>query len=64
MESIEGTGLYPRLDGCADYQEAELPRLAELFGDEKLSGKPETCERYAETDGATYQAMEAFILQP
>ncbi|HHU21866.1 MAG TPA: anaerobic ribonucleoside triphosphate reductase [Clostridiales bacterium] len=65
MESIEKeTGLYPRLDGCADYQEAELPRLAELFGDEEAIRKAQKlAEHYAtkETDRATYQAMEAFI---
>ena len=61
----EKTGLYPKLEDCDAYFEAELPWLMETYGlDEKLAKK---CQRFAhhravmETDRATYQAMEALI---
>ncbi|MGI5935729.1 MAG: anaerobic ribonucleoside triphosphate reductase [Oscillospiraceae bacterium] len=65
IESIEKeTGLYPRLQECSEYQEAELSRLMEIFGDEEAIRKAQKLAvHYAtkETDRATYQAMEAFI---
>ena len=61
----EETGLAPTLENCGDYFEAELPRLAALFGDseEELRKvqKFAHCRAVKETDRATYQAMEALI---
>ncbi len=65
METIEkDTGLYPRLENCADYQAAELPILVEKYGNEEELKKIQAQAVYyaeKETDRATYQAMEAFI---
>ena len=58
------TGLFPRLEDMDGYMEAELPLLAERFGDEEMMKKAQSlARRYAvkETDRATYQAMEALI---
>ena len=58
------TGLSPRLNNCQDYLAAELPHLAEKYGDEEAMKKAqEQAVHYAEkeTDRAAYQAMEAFI---
>ena len=58
------TGLYPKLEGIEAYQQAELPRLIEKYGDEhQMKKAQELAYHYAckETDRATYQAMEAFI---
>ncbi|MBR5381150.1 MAG: anaerobic ribonucleoside triphosphate reductase, partial [Oscillospiraceae bacterium] len=60
----EEKGLFPRLEHCAPYKEAELPLLVEKYGDEEsLKKAQDMAEYYAtkETDRATYQAMEAFI---
>ena len=61
----EETGLSPTLENCGDYFEAELPRLAALFGDgeEELRRAQQFAHYRAvkETDRATYQAMEALI---
>ena len=66
LQTIEAeTGLYPRLEDCEAYFQAELPFLMETYGgDEALMKK---CQEFAhyravkETDRATYQAMEALI---
>ncbi|MCI5753338.1 MAG: anaerobic ribonucleoside triphosphate reductase [Clostridiales bacterium] len=58
------TGLSPVLEGIEAYQAAELPLLAEKYGDEDTVRRAQQAAyRYAckETDRATYQAMEAFI---
>ena len=59
------TGLTPTLENCQDYFEAELPRLAALFGgeEEALRKAQQFAHRRAvkETDRAAYQAMEALI---
>ena len=58
------TGLYPRLENCQPYLDAELPRLVERYGDEERMKKAQSLAvHYAEkeTDRATFQAMEAFI---
>ena len=60
------TGLFPRLEGCEAYFEAELPKLALLFpeqsGEElKKSQKFAHYRAVKETDRATYQAMEALV---
>ncbi|MDE7245114.1 MAG: anaerobic ribonucleoside triphosphate reductase, partial [Oscillospiraceae bacterium] len=64
-EKITGeTGLYPKLEACRPYLDAELPRLTEKYGDEEQMKKAQKLAvHYAEkeTDRATYQAMEAFI---
>ena len=60
----EKTGLYPRLEHDAEYQEVELPILVEKYGDEEGMKKAQRlASHYAEkdTDRATFQAMEAFI---
>ena len=61
--SIESdTGLYPRLENNDDYKQAEWGILAPVYGD-RLSELQDRAERLAtaETDRATYQAMEALI---
>lgn len=58
------TGLVPKLENCEAYQAAELPRLADRYGDEvQLREAQKSAYRFAckETDRSTYQAMEAFI---
>lgn len=59
------TGLYPQMERCEDYFEAELPYLTETYGgDETLMKKCQSFAHYRavkETDRATYQAMEALI---
>lgn len=61
----EETGLYPRLENSQPYLDAELPRLAEMYGNK--TGKIAKIQKVAllytekETDRATFQAMEAFI---
>ena len=61
----EETGLFPRLEGCEAYFEAELPRLKEMFhDDEETLKKNQKFAHYRavkETDRATYQAMEAMV---
>jgi ribonucleoside-triphosphate reductase len=60
----ETTGLFPSLEGCDPYFEAELPLLTERFGDRDMLAKAQKTAHYhasKETDRATYQAMEAFI---
>ena len=59
------TGLYPKLEDCQAFFDAERPWLMEKYGvDEILAEK---CQAFAhkravkETDRATYQAMEALI---
>ncbi|MGI6012663.1 MAG: anaerobic ribonucleoside triphosphate reductase [Oscillospiraceae bacterium] len=65
IEQIEQeTGLYPRLENSAAYQEVELPILIARYGDEDSMKRAQAAAlHYAtkETDRATYQAMEAFI---
>ena len=56
-------GLYPQLEGNADYEKIELEKLTPLFGREN-AGKIQQfalTKTEKETDAATYQAMEAFI---
>ncbi len=59
------TGLFPKLDGCEDYFQAELPFLLERCGGDQEQVRK--CQEFAhyravkETDRATYQAMEALI---
>ena len=58
------TCLCPRLEQCQAYLDAELPRLAEKYGDrEQMARAQRMAVHYAEkeTDRATFQAMEAFI---
>lgn len=56
------TGLYPRLSNNSDYKEKEWEKLAPEYGD-KFSELQDSAEKLAEaeTDRATYQAMEALI---
>ncbi len=60
----EKTGLEPRLEHYEDYLRAELPYLAERYGDEAEMAR---CQRQAirfaekETNRAAYQAMEALL---
>lgn len=63
-EIHEKTGLYPCLEDSEAYHEAEMPYMAERYGDSlDLDKLRRTAMHYAikETDRATYQAMEAFI---
>ena len=59
------TGLYPKLEDCEAYFQAELPFLTENYGlDEPMARKCQDFAHYRavkETDRATYQAMEALI---
>ncbi len=60
------TGLYPKLEDCDAYFEAELPRLVAMFPDqsEEELQKSQKFAHYRaikETDRATYQAMEALV---
>ncbi len=58
------TGLSPTIEDIGAYQQAELPKLVEIFGDEEGMKKVQKSAyhyAYKETDRATYQAMEAFI---
>ncbi|MDR0445752.1 MAG: anaerobic ribonucleoside triphosphate reductase, partial [Oscillospiraceae bacterium] len=62
----EESGLFPSLEGCGEYLEAELRILEARFGagsgDELI--KAQNAAHYhasKETDRATFQAMEAFI---
>lgn len=61
----EDTGLYPRLEECEAYLEAELSRLTQAFEDSEEELR--RCQAFAhrravkETDRATFQAMEALI---
>jgi anaerobic ribonucleoside-triphosphate reductase len=58
------TGLFPTLENCDAYFEAELPLLSERFGDEETMKKSQEFAHYRavkETDRATYQAMEALV---
>ena len=65
ISEIEASsGLFPKLEGCEAYQQAELPILVEKYGDEAGMKKAQkTAHHYAskETDRAAFQAMEAFI---
>lgn len=63
MAAIEKeTGLCPRLSNNYEYKEKEWERLAAEYGD-KFSELQDSAEKLAEaeTDRATYQAMEALI---
>ena len=59
------TGLYPKLEDCGAWFDAERPWLMERFGLDEIQA--EKCQQFAhqravkETDRATYQAMEALI---
>ena len=59
------TGLYPKLEDCEAYFEAELPFLLEHYSQDEAEMRK--CQKFAharackETDRATYQAMEALI---
>jgi len=58
----EEGGAYPTIDGCDAYNEAEQAKFGELLGDTFAAVKTfATKNAYAETDKATYQAMEALI---
>ena len=59
------TGLYPKLEDCQAYFDAELPFLLEHYSQNEAEMRK--CQSFAhyravkETDRATYQAMEALI---
>lgn len=59
------TGLYPKLEDCDAWFDAERPWLMDRFGLKDILAKK--CQNFAhmravkETDRATYQAMEALI---
>ncbi len=59
----EESGLAPVLANDNGYQEAELPYLAKLVGEEAAERIQKRCYDYSkqETERATYQAMEALI---
>jgi ribonucleoside-triphosphate reductase len=60
----EKTGLYPRLENCGEYFQAELARLSPRFGEAPEIRKAQQFAHYRavkETDRAAYQAMEALI---
>ena len=66
LQKIEAeTGLYPKLEDCEAYFEAELPFLLEHYSQDEAEMRK--CQKFAhtrackETDRATYQAMEALI---
>ncbi len=61
-EIEQETGLYPRLSNNDDYKAKEWERVAGKYGESfsKLQDKAEKLAE-AETDRATYQAMEALI---
>lgn len=57
-------GLYPTLEDNEAFLKAELPILVELFQDEKNAGKAQRFamkHATAETEKATFQAMEALV---
>ncbi len=63
-ELEETTGLYPTLENYAEYQAKELPVLTAILGSEeqaKLAQAFAAKNAAAETDRATYQAMEALV---
>ena len=59
------TGLYPKLEDCEEFFQAEMPFLLEHYGQDEATLR--RCQEFAhyravkETDRATYQAMEALI---
>lgn len=66
LQKIEAeTGLYPKLEDCEDYFQAEMPFLLEHYSQDEAEMRK--CQEFAhyratkETDRATYQAMEALI---
>ena len=66
LQKIEAeTGLYPTLEDCEAYFEAELPFLLAHYSQDEAEMRK--CQKFAhtrackETDRATYQAMEALI---
>ena len=61
----EETGLYPKLEDCEEYFQAEMPFLLAHYSQDEAEMRK--CQAFAhyratkETDRATYQAMEALI---